>query len=153
VEPVRVDEVDAEHVLPVGDPLHPLHRGVHEDAAEGLAEDALAAELVRRGAGQLHRDVLGGQVSRPDDRVEVVDADHVEVLVVAERIALDPDHLSQPLLVEQVAGEEEAALAAPVVDLAVVGVAVELGQRRPEVEADAGAVLADVEEEVGQPRT
>src|SRR3712207_7988545 len=53
---------------------------------------------------------------------------------VRERVALDPDHLPQPLLVEDVAGEEHVPLPAPLVDLPVVGVAVELGERRPEVE-------------------
>src|SRR3954451_17912301 len=46
--------------------------------------------------------------------------------------------------------EEHAALLAPLADLAVVGVAVELGQRLVEVEPNARALDVDVEEEVRQ---
>ena len=72
--------------------------------------------------------------------------------VVAEQVALDPDHLAQPLLVEQMAGEGQAALPAPLVDLAVVGVGVEIGERVVEVVTDPGAVVGEVEEEVGKAR-
>jgi hypothetical protein len=79
--------------------------------------------------------VLGGVVALADDRVQVIDADDVQVLVVAEDVALDADHRAQPLLVEHVPGERDAARGAPLADLAVVGVGVELGQRLVEVEA------------------
>ena len=92
---VRVDQVDAERALPVGDPLEPLQRRVDEEAAVALAQDALRPELVRRRRRELERDVLARQEPRADDRVEVVDADHVELPVVGERVPLGADQLAR----------------------------------------------------------
>ncbi len=96
--------------------------------------------------------MLVGPVARADKRVQVVDADHIHVAVVLERVALDADHAAQPFFVEQVPGEQHAALLAPLVDLAVVGVAIELGERRVKIIAHARAIGADIEEQIRQAR-
>jgi hypothetical protein len=152
VETMRVEQVDAQDVLPVGDPLHPLHRGVHEDAAERLAEESLAAQLMGGRGGELQGDVLGRPVAAADDRVEVIDTDHIQMWVMTEWVPFDAHHLAQPLLEKEMTGEEYVVLAAPIVDLPVVGVRVESGQRLVEVVADTGALGTDVEEEVRQAR-
>ncbi len=99
MEAVRVEQVDAQHVFPIGDPLHALHGGIHEDAAKRLAQQARAAQLVRGRAADFHRHVLVGPVARADDRVEVVHADHVHVRVMLEEIAFHADQAAQPLFI------------------------------------------------------
>ena len=94
VESMWVQHIDAENVLPVGYPLHPLHGGVHEDAAERLTDEAITSEVMSGGGCQLDRNVLIGRLAAADDWIEVIDRDDVHVLVVAEGVPLHAHHLA-----------------------------------------------------------
>ena len=141
---VVVEEVDAEDVLPVGHPLHPLQRAVPVGPPHRLTQEPRAAVVVRRRRADLEGDVLGRLRRAPDLRVEVVHPDHVHVPEVAEEVALAAGLEPQQLLEEQVAGEEGAVFVAPVGDPLVVGLLVLLGEGVPEVVADLGGLLAHV---------
>ena len=149
---VRVEQVDTQHVLPVGDPFHALHGRIHEDAAERFTQQARAAILVRRRAADFHCHVFIGPVAVTDDGVEMVDTGHIHVRIVLEQVAFDPDQAAQSFFVQKVPGEQHIVLFTPFMDLLIERLAIEIGQRVVEVVADAGAVWSDVEEQVRQAR-
>src|SRR4051794_13809735 len=69
VKAVRIEEVHSEHILPVSDPFHPLHGGIHEDAAERFAEEPFAAELMRSRTRHLDSDMFIRPITVADERI------------------------------------------------------------------------------------
>jgi hypothetical protein len=83
-----------------------------------------------------------GSFGGADLRIEMIDPDHVHVLKVLEDVSFAPRREPEMFFEQEMAGEDDTVVIAPVADLLVVRIGVLLGERPPEVVPDAGGFLA-----------
>src|SRR5512133_2950261 len=107
---------------------------------------------MRRRTADFHRYMFIRAITVADDGVEVIDADHVHVLIVFKEISFNANQSSQSLFIKKMPGKQHVVFFTPLMDLLIESAAVKIGQRVVKVITDARAIGTDIEEQVWQAR-
>ena len=140
--------VHAQHIFPVCNPLHPLHSAVPVGAAHGFTAQTDGAVLVSSRGGNFQRNVLIFHLPGADSGIQMVNARHVELGQMLEKVAVHPAMEPHGLLIEQMSGEHHVVFLAPVVDLTEIGFVVLVRQGAPVIVADLFRVTSAVIEQL-----